>query len=522
MSFTVIQAGSSLQLMDNDGALTTLTLPTGVTLRTDVLPRWELYGNYAILVNTPSPFPLTIDGRGTVRPLNPPPPTSAPVISDGSAGSLSGTYTVKYTFIIKDAAGTLIAESDFSPTSNSHTIVSKNLKVASLETSPYQISARRIYRTTTNGTTYFPWLDVEGNTITEVQDDLADAGLSLVAAPTLGNPPRLVLLKEWRNLLWGVGDNAPDELLFSDAGAFFTFPADNALTVSGTGRDPFGIRCLMPRKEALGIGRRDQIWTVVGETSDDFRLIKLSENTGIESGDSVATYRDTVWWLWKDGVYQWDNDGIRNICEGKTKNWFTTDDYFNRDMFPFAFGVFDPINLKYRVYLAATGSTELDRWVEYDVGTQTWWGPHKTGEFDPTSAFIISDASDKIQAVVGSSNGYVWNDQTTATDGTSTGIAFDVQTRFFDAKASDMEKYWGELSVLGKVQAGGTLTITPKVGYLDASAQTAISHSMSLGRQRLRRLGVGKLAQLGFTHSTAGEPVELYGIEIPNHIVGRR
>lgn len=521
MSFTIIQAGEDLQMMDSDGELETLTLPTGVTLRTDVLPRWEIYGNYALLVNTPS-IPLTIDGTGTVRPLNPPPPTSAPVLSDGSAGSLSGTYFVRYTFIVKDAAGTVIAESDFSPQSNTHTIASKNLKVASLETSPYNVSARRIYRTTTNGTTLFPWIEVEGNTITEVQDDLADAGLSLVAAPTLGNPPRLTLLKEWRNLLWGVGDAAPDELLFSLPDAFYTFPAENAFTVSGTGRDAFGIRALMPRQEVLGIGRRDQIWSVAGESSDDFRLIKLSENTGIESADSVATYRDNVFWLWKDGVYLWNNEGIKNIAEGKVKNWFTSDDYFNRSMFPFAFGVFDPLRLVYRLYLAAAGGTTINRWVEYDLLTGAWWGPHRTSAFSPTSAFILADDADKIKAVVGSSEAYVWEDQTTATDDTATGIAFDVQTRFYDAEMSDMEKYWGELSILGKNQSGGTLTITPKVGYLNASAQTPISHTMSTGRQRLRRLGVGKLAQLGFTHSTADEPVELYGIEIPYHVVGRR
>lgn len=523
MSFTLLQAGSSLQMMDDSGNLTTLTLPTGVTLRTDVLPRWELFANYVILVNTPEPFSLSIDGDGTVRPFNPPPPTSAPVVSQGdAAGSLTGTYTVRYTFLIKDAAGNIIAESEMSPISNSVAITSANLKVASLETSPYTISARRVYRTTTGGSTYFPWIEVEGNTITEVEDDLSDAGLSLVAAPDLGNPPRFTSIKEWKGLLWGVGDTAPDELVFSLPDAYWTFTADSAFTVSGSGRDNFGIRSLMPRRESLGVGRRDQIWQVVGDSSDDFRLIKLSENTGIESGDSVATYRDIVFWLWKDGVYQWDSEGIRNICDGQVKSWFTSGDYFNRDLFTRAFAVFDPVRLKYRLYLAATGTVVINRWVEYDLQTKTWWGPHKTDAFSPTSAFLRSDAADKVTAIAGSSDGFVWEEQSTATDNTATGIAFDVQTRFFDGGIADMEKFWGQLSILGKVQSGGTLTITPKVGYLNASAQTAISHSMSTGRQRLRRLGVGKLAQLGFTHSAAGEPVEIYGLELPYHFIGRR
>lgn len=523
MALSIIQAGEDLQLLATDGTLTTLTLPSGVTLRTDVPPRWAMYANYVILVNTPS-VPLTIDSNGTVRPFSPQAPQTGPVVSAGSAsGSLSGTYAgLRYTFIIKDEAGTLIAESDFSPASNSVTISSENLKVTGVSTSTEPITARRIYRPTTDGTVLFPWIDIEGNTITEVEDDLADAGLSLIAAPTLGNPPRLVLLKEWRNLLWGVGDTNLDEVVFSLPDAYWTFPAANAIPVSGTGRDRLGIISLMPRREALGIGRRDQIWQMVGESSDDFRLIKLSENTGVESNESVATYRDTVWWLWKDGVYQWDGDGIRNITDGKVSNWFSTADYFNRDMFPYAFAVFDPVGLKYKLFLAASGSTSIDRWIEYDLQTKTWWGPHKTDAFSPTGAFVLSDDSDKIEAVIGSSSGYVWNETTTATDHTSTGIDFDVDTRFFDALAPDMEKYWGELSIVGKEQTAGTLTITPTVGYLTSTAGAAISHTMSLGRQRLRRLGRGKVMQLNFNHTAADQPVELYGIEVPWHIIGRR
>lgn len=522
MAYTLIQSGTSLQFLDTDGGLSTLTLPTGVTLSSSLAPHWVVYGGFAILVNTPS-VPLTIDATGTVRPLTPLAPKTAPVISAGSSGSLSGTYAgVRYTNIIKDTNGRLIAESDMSPASNSVVISSKFLKVASIEISSDPISARRLYRTTTGGTTLFPWLDLDGNTLTQVQDDLSDAGLSLIAAPTLGQPPHLILLKEWRNRLWGVGDTDLDTLRFAEADAMWSWPTDNSIGVPGAGRDQFGIRALMPRREALGVGRRDLIWQITGQTPDDFSAVKLSEILGVESQESVVVYRDTVWWLWKDGVYQWNDEGFTNISDGKVKSWFSTDDYFNRDMFQFSFAVFDPTRLKYRLYLAAAASTSIDRWVEYDIQTKTWWGPHKTDAFSPTSAFLLADAEDKVRAIAGSSSYYIWQETATATDNIQTPIDFDVTTRFFDANLPDLEKAWLEPSLMGKVQSAGTLNIYPKVGYLDAVAQAVIQYDMTSGRQRLPRLGQGKLLQLRLQHSTAAEPVELYGVELPYSVGGRR
>lgn len=522
MPVTLIQSANTLQFMDEDGNLTDLTLPTNATLRTDTFPRWQAFAGQIILVNTPN-FPLAINSDGLVRAFVPKAPKTAPVLSAGGSGTLSGTYAgVRYTFIVKNASGELIAESDFSPPSNSVTIANKQLKASGVDTSDDYITARRLYRPTTDGTTLFPWLDIEGNTVTEVQDDLSDAGLQLLAAPTLGNPPNLYLIKEWRGLLWGVGTTDPDTLRFTLADAYWSWPATNSIPVSGTGRDAFGVISIVPRREALAVGRRDQIWQVTGTSSDDFRLIKLAENTGIESNESVVVYRDTAFWLWKDGVYQWDGEGIKNISDPKVSSWFNTDSYFNRDMYPFSFAVFDNNRLKYRLFLAAAGTTTVNRWVEYDLTTKTWWGPHKTDAFTPTCSFVRADEADKERPVWGSSSGFVWQEQSTATDSIDTGIAIDFDTRYFDMDASDLEKYWGEMSMFGKVQSAGTISITPKTGYLNATAQTPISYDMTKGRQRLRRLGVGKLMQLNFQHSTAGEPVELYGFQLPFNVVGRR
>src|SRR5882672_3518267 len=178
MSLSVVQAGSSLQLVSESGVVSApLTIPAGVTLRSDVFPRFFVFNRYVILVNTPSQ-PLTIDATGTVRLLSPKAPRFAPVLSGQAGGTLTGTYNSKYTFVTLDGLGNIISESDYSPIGGPVTITTQFLRAASLDLSPDNVSGRRLYRTTSSGAVYFQWIDLDGNVATSVQDDLADAGLS--------------------------------------------------------------------------------------------------------------------------------------------------------------------------------------------------------------------------------------------------------------------------------------------------------------------------------------------------------
>ena len=525
MPYSIIQAGESLQFLDADGVLTTLTLPTGVELATTTPPRWAIINRYVILVNTPS-TPLTIDGEGTVRPLSPAAPVLAPNVAIGSAGTLSGTYEgIRYTYIIKDAAGNVIAESGMSPPSGSVTVTNDKIAVSSIGiSSDSQVTGRRIYRGTDGGTTLFKWFDLDGNVLTSFEDDLADAELPIISAPTLGSAPRLTLVKEWRNRLWGVSEADKDELRFAQADAWWAWPVTNSINVPILGDSSRGIIGLIPRREALGVGKRDVIWQVTGTTSSDFRIVKLAESTGVESQETMCIYRDTAWWLWKDGVYQWNSEGIKCISDGKVRSWFANDDEFNRDMFPNAFAIFDPTRLKYRLYLASAGSSEIDRWIEYDLQAGTWWGPHKTDAFSPTCSFLLFDSADKVVPAVGSSEMYVWQPRamTEATDHLATGIDMNVLTKWHDGGYPDPEKHWGSPTILGKVQEAGRIAVTPSAGYTGASEQDPMYYTMSEGREVLDRIGRGQLARLKLTHNTSNEPVEIYGIELPYNIFGLR
>ncbi len=523
MPYALIQAGDDLQFVDSSGVLTTLTLPSGVELATTTPPRWAIINRYVVLVNTPNQ-PLTIDGEGTVRPLSPAAPVLAPNVAVGSAGSLSGTYSgIRYTYIIKDSAGNVIAESGMSPPSGSVTLTSDKLAVSSIGISPdSQVTGRRIYRGTTNGTTLFKWFDLDGNTLTSFEDDLADAELPIIAAPTLGSAPRLTLIKEWRNRLWGVSEDEKDSLRYAEPDAWWAWPVTNEIKVPILGDSSRGIIGLMPRREALGVGKRDVIWQVTGTTPTDFRMVKLAESIGMESQETLATYRDTVYWLWKDGVYRWNSEGIKCISDGKVRSWFATDDYFNRDVFENAFSIFDPTRLKYRLFLADADSTEANTWVEYDIETDTWWGPHETGAFSPTCSFLLFDASDKVVPATGSEEMYIWKPQNEATDHLATGIEMDVITKWHDGGEPDIEKHWGMITLFGKAQEAGQITVTPAAGYTDAEYQLPMYFDMTEGREALDRIGRGKVMRFRMQHDTYNEPVEIYGVEVPFNGFGVR
>lgn len=540
MALSVVQAGSGLQLINDLGEVTApLTLPTGVTLRADVPPRFFVFKRYVVLVNTPSQ-PLTIDAEGTVRLLSPRAPRFAPVLSAQAGGTLSGAFRAKYTFIVMDGLGNIISESDYSPIGGPVTPAAQALRAASLDLSPDQVSGRRLYRTTDQGAVYFQWVDLDGNILTSVQDDLADAGLSLFSAPILGTPPRLTTIAEFRGRLFGVGDIDLDHLRYTEAGVQYAWPEDNTIEIPAVGSDNFGVVALVPRREALGVGRRNSLIQITGsgvETFDsegnfvniDFDVVILSKELGIESQESVKVYRDTAYFLWKDGVYAWNSEGIKCISDGdqeggkSVRSWFTSGDFFNPDMFVHAFAHIDGQIPKYRLFLAGAGSLVVNRWIEYNIQDGTWFGPHLTTLFTPTSAFNRQNDADKDTPMIGASSGVVYSEQETRTDGLTTAITLDVIGKRHDLSEPDREKYWGEISVIGKAQTAGTLTVQSIAGELNATREVVQQSDLTKPRQRLGRIGRGKHAQIEFVNAEVGVDVEVYGYTIdPVNIIGRR
>lgn len=510
--------------MTTSGALTSLTLPTGVTLDSSRVMRGAVLGGMVVLVNSPSQ-PIVVDPLNNVFVLCPQQPAVAPVLGTASGGTLSGTFQVKYTFVVKDQFKNIIAETDFSPASASQAVSSQYLTVSSVQTSHQTVSARKFYRTTTGpGTTYFPWFELDGNTITSGQDDLSDAGLQLVAAPTdLGMPPNFELIVAWKDRLWGKASNQGDLLYQSGVGKIYAWPLSRTIPIPPANFDSRGITGFLPRRDELGVGKTTSLHKITGTNESNFTRVTQSEHIGVWAPDSCVVVRDIGYFLGNPyGIYTWGPSGVKCISNPKVRAWFTTDTYFNRSRFDQAVGWFDPLMDSYNLLLSAAGSTTLDRWISYHIETDTWWGPHKTGAFTPTYGATVRDSNEIEIPVICASDGKIYKPQTTLTDGTSTAIDFDVTTNPISGDSPDIEKYWAEPSIVSKVISSGTLTITPTVGGLNASAGTAISHNLALGRQRLPRLGQGRFLTLRLQQNTNTTETVVYGLEIPFHELGRR
>ena len=531
MPFTVVAAGPTLQILNPDGSVLSLGLPAGITIDPMKPARFAILGKFVVCVNAPSaPVAIHAAGEdiGTVTTLVLRGPTSAPTLAPGPAAALIGTFNARVAFVKKDSTGGDLQISELGPASNDVTVASQAILVSNIPISgDPTVTARRVYRTTNGpGSEYFAWFDLDDNTTTTYTDGMLDEELPTVPVDPLdfgSAPPGLVLICEWKGRLWGKDAANVDHLRYTTDGHHDAWPATNFFPVRPVGRDHLGITGLIPRRDELGVGKRDIIWKVIGSNEDDFRMVKVIEGKGILAPDSVNVVRDVARFLSDDGVYQWNNEGVSSITDAKAHPWFSTDDFFNRDLFSQAFGRYSPIRHAYDLFLAAAGSTVIDRWVSFDIAQQNWLGPHKTDAFAPTCAGVLFDEREVLIPAIGGADANVYLvTPGVYRDGASTPIAYDVIGKFHSGQAPDIHHYWGELSMLTKIEPAGTLVITPKVGRLDAPAQPPIAHDLTMGRQRLRRLAVGPLCQLRLQNAELNQAVEIYGYEVPFHEVGRR
>ena len=541
MPYYIAKGGSNLYRVTTGGTATALTLPTGVSEISGRRPRFTVLGRAVIVTNAFS-VSLLVDPDFNVYPMQLRPPVSAPTLTSAVAGSLSGNFRVKYTHIIKDPlSGRIIAESDFSPISaESGTITSKRLKAVVEVSQDPGVTHRRLYRTTTGpGTTYFPWIDLEGNTLTAVSDDMSDALLQLVASPTgLGSAPGMVpgtfmpVVTEWKDRLWGVGgdENDVDILRYTEIEQPYAWKTSNDFNIPPVGFDQFGITGLLPRRDELGVLKRNFFVKIIGDGTR-FERVKVHTGKGCYATESCLVIDDVGYFLGEDGVYTWGGQNLACISDGAVRQWFTTDTYFNRAQYPNAFAKYNAKYHGYELHLAAAGSSNIDRWVFYDIARGKWWGPHKTDAFTPTSAqgFFL-DSNSIFVPVTGASNGKIYKgNQTGFSDATTDDIAISAQTGRMSADTPNIKKLFLGPSFIFKSQAAaGNLQVECYIGDLEATTTfNGVLRTLSIdqtndNRQDFSPLGTGEYCSFLFTETTNSQGCQLFGFELPSHELGQR
>lgn len=523
--------------MNTAGTLTTLTLPTGVTLSSTRRPRFVVFGNHVMMINSPSRNLWIDPSDNTVRLMSIPRPASAPVLASGGAGNLTGAYKGKVSFLIK-VNGKVMSESPLGPASTSVTLASNSLSVTGLPLSPDPgVNARRLYRTLAGGSIYFPEIDIDDNTTTTVLTDLTDAALQLLPAPLdLGTPPgttgaRLTLMVEWNGRLWAVGSEDIDILRFSADGKFYAWPSTNTIKIPPVGGDLFGITGFARRRDQLGVFRRTAIHQITGADETTIARQPVIEGVGCMASDSIVVIRDEAYFLGLDGVYKWGPQGVIPLSQGKVDPWFTTDDYFERAEFDQAVGKYNENLDQYELHLNNLNSADIDRWVSLDLTRGIWLGPHQTAAFTPTFGALLRDADEVALPVICSSNGFVYKmNQSTKSDtaASASGIDFDITIgpvsgapAGLPSGTPDIMKMWLQPTVLHK-NSGGNALFIPTIGDLAAGEGHAQLLDLSKDRTRLARLGAGHYAKLRIRENTAARDISIRGVELPYFELGRR
>jgi hypothetical protein len=528
--FYLVHAGTGLYRVGVNGDWTAISLPAGVTVTAARPARFATLNQQVVVTNAVSanivvnPFDLS------TRLLNiAGPGASVPTLASGGSGVLTGEYRYRVTYAIRSGA-TVLTESPYSDIAGPITVSSNDIDLSNIPVSGTTgVNARRIYRTGNGGAEFFLLTTIADNSTTTYTDNTSDFDLALLpSAETLGNAPgvdstdRLRLIVSWKDRLWGAPADNPDRVHYTDNRVVYAWGAAAFVTVKPIGQDLIGVTGFAARRDDLLVGKKRSVWIVRGIPPDTIELIQVFEGPGPLSQDAFLVIHDVAYYLGEDGVYQISGTGVENISKEKVHPWFTTDTYFNRAVFDQAFMTWNPLLNQLELHLAAAGSTAIDRWVSFDLQTRQWLGPHRTGAFTPTISGLMEDEDALLVPVMGSSSGFLYTENSSTISDDGTAIDFDITTKFHAMNTPDVQKYFGELSIVSKIESAGTLTLTPSVGGLDASAGSAISHSLTTGRQRLRRQGTGRYWRLRLQQASNNQSCEVYGLELPYHELGRR
>lgn len=174
--------------------------------------------DYCIVCDGGRPLIVYKDGSGDVQVRNcgVDPPSSAPTLADGGAGSLTGTYLGKVTYVNDDGA-----ESNPSSASGSLSITSKQISWT-IPTGPTGTAKRRLYRTKAGGAAYYYVTEIADNTTTTYTDTTADSALGDASHPAMSDtnhvPPDSKIVFEFQNYIFYVPTADESQLWYSKVG----------------------------------------------------------------------------------------------------------------------------------------------------------------------------------------------------------------------------------------------------------------------------------------------------------------
>lgn len=154
------------------------------------------YENYLFIGQSGVTTPYKWNGSFTRHGVYP--PTTGPTFTTNGAGTLTGSYSWKVTFVNSNLV-------EGNPSSASvTTTAAANQYTITVPTAPqsFGVNSRRVYRTEAGGSTYKRVGTVNDNVTTTFADNVSDGSLGLTAPSDNGVPPQYTFIKSHQNRLF--------------------------------------------------------------------------------------------------------------------------------------------------------------------------------------------------------------------------------------------------------------------------------------------------------------------------------
>lgn len=142
-----------------------------------------------------------------------PAPTATSTAATKSAGTLTGDYRLKVTYVNSG-----LVESDVGPVTATFTAAAEEIRWSDIPVAPvsFGVTSRRLYRTEAGGTTFKRLATLNDNTTTIYDDNSSDSELGVTAPTDQGEPPQYSAILYHNNRLFMNDPANPNFVWYSE------------------------------------------------------------------------------------------------------------------------------------------------------------------------------------------------------------------------------------------------------------------------------------------------------------------
>lgn len=459
-------------------------------------------------------------------------PTAAPLLTNLTAGALTGTFGVIVTYVNAEEH-----ESEGSAQARI-TLTAQKLKAQAFASTDPQTVKTRFYRTTTGGDgVWFFWKEIATNggiVEGDESDDLLGAQLERFLNEPPPGPLRLVVSWPQAGRMLGVPEEFPSMLLYTDLGLGFlkpeSWPPENLVLVNFDDGDE--ILAVLVLFDSVIIRKTRSTWRLRG-IPPDLTLEPISfdaDRTGI---GAIAQAADIVV---DNDAFLPSLDGAYDLSRYSTGGFETTrlsraiDDLW-QSLQPSsgrrAHAVFHRFRRQIRFFAAANPSDEPNVCLVYQLdgtpdGQPNGWA---VWEVSATASVVVETASGDV-VWIGTADGLIKemdaaheDDWTGDTPGNGQAIQVEYEGHFF-APAGDthVDARGRFLDLSMRENAPGTLLITPRTDWRDGPSRELVLRPVAtfvLDTDPPSVAGAGVLDDVDSTGAPAGAGTAL-GEAVPH------